>query len=397
MAGTLKSRYRLMQPTRVLLIVAGIAIGDQVGGAELLALQIARLLKSPEFEIGVFSIWKYGSVSEAQWIEILKRENIYLGGMTPLRSGLLRQGNEIMASFWRACNEFNPDVINSHSQRGDPLCILARYLHSSHPLAIRTSHLAQPWREQPLLVTMQRLFYPFWFDREVAISKTIQQNLDRRLTARILRKQCSLIYNGIDEELIKNASFYTNHSPPQDVPLEKPCLVIVGRLTRQKGHEFLLEALQIVIKAHPVHLLIMGRGPLENVLRRKAEILGISPYVHFLGSRANVLQILPHTSALVSSSLWEGLPTVLLEAMALEVPVIATDIPGNRELVANGKTGILVPAKEPQKLAQAILWAITHEAEIRDMAQTARGSIYHYTMQNSASAHAQLYQMMLKH
>ncbi len=91
-----------------------------------------------------------------------------------------------------------------------------------------------------------------------------------------------------------------------------------------------------------VHLLVIGDGPQRQRLERFARQCCVDERVHFLGHRSDVPRLLPHFDALWLASDYEGLPNVIMEAMAASVPVVATDIPGNRDLVASGETGFLV-------------------------------------------------------
>ncbi len=100
----------------------------------------------------------------------------------------------------------------------------------------------------------------------------------------------------------------------------------------QKGHSYFLQAAKRVLMSVPAAFVVVGAGPLESDLRRQADELGIAEAVRFLGSRGDVYDIMLDLDVLVSSSLWEGLPTVILEAMALGVPVVATDVSGSREM-----------------------------------------------------------------
>jgi glycosyltransferase involved in cell wall biosynthesis len=97
----------------------------------------------------------------------------------------------------------------------------------------------------------------------------------------------------------------------------------------------------------------------------------------------------------VSASLWEGFPTVILEAMAAGVPVVATDVSGSHELVRNGETGLLVPAGDPPALAQALEWMLTHAAEARRMALQARQQVQRYTIEQSAASYDTLYRAIV--
>lgn len=122
--------------------------------------------------------------------------------------------------------------------------------------------------------------------------------------------------------------------------------------------------------------------------------LGLDQRVYFLGSRSDVMQIMPHLDMVVSSSLWEGLPTVLLEAMALRVPVVATDVSGSREIVISDETGLLVPPRSPAHLAEAILKVLDHPLEARQMADRAHRVAAQYTIQNAVISYAEIYRQL---
>ncbi len=422
-----------MERIRILFIVAGIAIGDQVGSAEKMALQAARQLDRTVFETRVFSMWGYGSAAEKYWLDTLTREGIVVEGMIPARENAIAQYAPITARFWQCLDEYRPQIVNSHSQRADPLSLIARWLHPVHARAVRTSHLDQPWLERPLMVTVQRLIFPFAFDAEIGISKSIQSRLDGRWVARLLGKKAWLIYNGIDRAVVERSAqtaqnklsegldsiptprlitvgrsaqtaqnklsegldsiptprLITVGRGAQTAPegldsIPTPRLITVGRLSKQKGYSYLLRAMQIAAQQRrqaPPHLLIAGSGPLEQELKQEAAALGAAEYVHFLGSRSDVLDLLPHAQAFVSSSLWEGFPSVILEAMAGGVPVIATDIPGSREMVQSGETGVIAPPANAEALAEAIGWMLDHPREAEVMAKTARARMAKFTLE----------------
>lgn len=123
----------------------------------------------------------------------------------------------------------------------------------------------------------------------------------------------------------------------------------VGRLTDQKGHRYLLEALRRLDR-RDVRVLIAGEGPLRDELERLAGGLPVT----FLGQRDDVPRLLAALDVFVFPSEFEGLPFTLLEAMAAGVPVVASDVDGNRDAVEDEVTGILVPPRDPRALADAI-------------------------------------------
>ena len=136
----------------------------------------------------------------------------------------------------------------------------------------------------------------------------------------------------------------------------QPSLVSVGRLMPQKGYDILLRALALVLTAHPrAHLTLIGEGPDRAALEALAGELGLSGAVTFAGFRTNPYPYLRAGDLFVSSSRYEGLPNVILEALACGTPVVATDCPGaTRELIEDGRTGWLVPSESPVALATGI-------------------------------------------
>ena len=343
-----------MNRLRVMQLVTGVAVGAEVGGAELFGMQLARYLDKTSFDTMVCGLWRYNSPREKEWVARLEGEGVRVRLLAPPTGYLVSDIKCALAQFWREVDAFQPHVINSHAERCDVFNMLAHRLHPVRPRAVRTMHTDQQWQKRPWAGTiLLQIFFPLAFDKEMGISVTTCEVLDGRPLARLLHKRSLLRYNGFDGELL-NKDQHTSH-PVEGLPASGPLIGIVGRLSPQKGHSDLLQAISILRQTRSIHLLIIGSGPLEGELRQKSADLGLQDSVHFLGSRSDVFDILPHLDMMVSSSWWEGFPTVLLEAMALSVPVVATDVSGSRDLVKTGETGILVPPHAPALLAEAIL------------------------------------------
>ncbi|MBF6612571.1 MAG: glycosyltransferase family 4 protein [Chloroflexi bacterium] len=133
-------------------------------------------------------------------------------------------------------------------------------------------------------------------------------------------------------------------------------VVTVGRLTEQKGHSYLLEAIPSIIEPQSLaHFVWIGEGDLEVELRQKAQRLGLSSRISFLGRRFDVAEILASSDIFVLPSLFEGLPLAALEAMYAGLPVVGTHVCGTSEVVRDGVTGRLVKSKESAALASAII------------------------------------------
>lgn len=130
----------------------------------------------------------------------------------------------------------------------------------------------------------------------------------------------------------------------------------VGRLARQKGLVSFLRAAKLVLRDRAdVRFVIIGAGPLGPRLAKLAKTLRISASVLLAGHRADAQDLYAAMDVYAQPSLWEGLPYALLDAMGRGLPVVATDVPGNNDVVRHGQTGLLVPPRRPPALADAIL------------------------------------------
>ena|SRR3989338_3830621 len=145
----------------------------------------------------------------------------------------------------------------------------------------------------------------------------------------------------------------------------------IAGLYKTKGVDILLQAIKILTDHRsPItdHFFIIGSGPEENALRLKIENLKIENSVHLLGYIENASQLLPAFDLFVLPSRKEGAPYTLLEAMAHNVPAVATDVGGISSLIEHKKSGLIVPPENPQALAEAMTYALENPEEMRRMA-----------------------------
>jgi glycosyltransferase involved in cell wall biosynthesis len=146
---------------------------------------------------------------------------------------------------------------------------------------------------------------------------------------------------------------------------------VIARLTEQKGHRFLLQAMTTPALAD-LQLLVVGDGDLRDALKAEAQDLGIAARVHFLGARRDLGDLLAAIDVFVMPSLWEGLPLSMILAMGAAVPVVVTEVAGIPEVVADGKTGWLVPAGNSLALATALVDVFRDRVRTATIAQAAR-------------------------
>jgi glycosyltransferase involved in cell wall biosynthesis len=134
-----------------------------------------------------------------------------------------------------------------------------------------------------------------------------------------------------------------------------PIVIAIGRLVRQKRFDILIEALSNVLTEIDARLIILGDGPDRELLERLVEDLGIPDKVSFEGFQINPYKFLSKAAVFVLSSQREGLPMVILEAIACGIPVVSTDCPsGPREILENGRCGLLVPVNDVNAIANGI-------------------------------------------
>lgn len=173
-------------------------------------------------------------------------------------------------------------------------------------------------------------------------------------------------------------------------------LASVARLERRKGHRYLLEAFGALIAEHkgtPVALIIEGTGPEEEALRRQAEVMELGPAVQFVGHMHNVWNLLAAADAIVLPSIeLEDFPNVVLEAMAMAKPVIASAVGGVEEQVAHGETGLLVAPGDVGALLRALDTIVSDEATRAKMGNAAAARFNEvFTSEAAARRYRDLY------
>jgi glycosyltransferase involved in cell wall biosynthesis len=146
------------------------------------------------------------------------------------------------------------------------------------------------------------------------------------------------------------------------VPAGAPLAGIIARLTEQKAHRHLFDAMAATPGLASLHLLVVGDGELREDLRACVDRLGLSARVHFLGARRDLGDLLEAIDLFVMPSLWEGLPLSMVLAMGAGLPVVASRVAGIPEVVKNGVTGLLVPPGDVSALGSALARLVSDPA-----------------------------------
>ena len=180
-------------------------------------------------------------------------------------------------------------------------------------------------------------------------------------TIGVNQKSVVQVYNGVDQTLFKpGIASLSDIEKPVFLPKKSIVIGTVGRLAAVKDQATLIRAFKCALETSPLgkqgmQLVIAGDGPLRAELEILIDQLGIGEFVWMAGDRDDIPNILRLFDIFVLPSIGEGISNTILEAMATGLPIIATNVGGNPELVENGVNGYLVPCSDPEKLAEAIV------------------------------------------
>lgn len=204
-------------------------------------------------------------------------------------------------------------------------------------------------------------------------------------------KKIIMMGNGIDHRIFTPLKKKTNEK----------YILYTGRLSYRKGLFDLVQSAQHICKKYPdVSFKVTGSGVLIDELRRRTQDLGIDKQFHLLGfvSREQLVSLYQNATVYALPSHYEGLPTVLLEAMACGAPVVATAVSGNVDVITHRENGLLIPPKQPEKLTEALSLLLDDEQLRKKLGEQARKTIEEkYTWDRVSNNYLNLYQSLLTH
>lgn len=318
---------------RVLQFVTTLAFG----GAERLATDISIALQERGAEVTVATDTRFargfGDVLAEAEIPI---EHVTLP-KTRLRS-IIRSTRELA----RIIRRYEPDVLHAHNPAAGTVATIARLLARRRSLAIVTTyHGVRPDRIGLALRVLRGGEFV------IAVGPSAEQQLLASISSRRVVQ-------------IKNAIPLPEHPRSEAVRAEfgadeLPLIVAVGRYVPQKDHLLLVDALaELAAGGRKFRALIVGFGPLEQELEARVRKHGLGEAVTLTGGRADAVELIASADVLAHTAVWEALPLVLLEAMALGVPIVAVAATGVSDLVHDGETGLLVSERSPAVIAAAL-------------------------------------------
>lgn len=336
-------------PPRIWILVLALSIG----GAEQTIVELVNGMDREKFDVTIWTVFGTnplaGDLEDDVQVKTL--------GVAPTRgeeaheiTGVANPAMYLLAplSFLRTVRRENPDVLHSFLFYDNITSRIAGLVSPS------TTVITGERGFHNSLGVFSRILDRITLPLSDVIVSNSRAGADYYAERGVDRSNLRVIPNGRDLERYRDATSDGVRNE-FDVPPGVPLVGTVGRLVERKGHRDLLRAWAGVMEANPdAHLLIVGHGPKRDSFEAVANDLDIEATVHFTGSRSDVPELLDAMDLFVFPSHWEGLPGAILEAMAAGLPIVATRVTGNVELLSDGSTGILVPAHDPIALGTSI-------------------------------------------
>ncbi len=346
------------------------------GGAEMLVRDLAERFAATGHDATVIALSDASRIGNDCGTEAAMMAHIRQAGGHALSLGLQNRNAWIKGA--RALRQIlrtaRPDLIHSHTARALPVIALAR-------------------PQVPVILTHHnsRLSFPptaFHFfnrivDGYVAISEQCEATLRRHS-----RKPIQLIWNAA------NPRFQA--AEPRRLLARNPRILAVGTVSEQKDYPTLVRAARLLAAAlgpqgRTPRIFIAGGGPMLEQLQSLVEATGASEHVELLGVRRDIDILMRQSDLFVNSSLWEGFPISLIEAATSGLPMVATCVAGNREMIVPGVNGELVPPGDAQALASAMAAALSDEMAYAALSAGALETANRFSIERCANAHLALY------
>lgn len=345
------------------------------GGAQVMIARLASHLDLKAVDAEVICI--YGKPQNN------KMEQTILAHGVPIR--FIGKGKGFSAgavkALYEELNRFRPDVVHTHLSAG-VYCALWVLVH--HKKMLHTVH-NMPQHE--LIRTkriIMRLLYRLNCAVPVAISHEIQTMMKEYYH---LKQDAELVYNPVDVKLFSKA---------EKVPHDSFVVLNIGRLSEQKNQRLLIEAFsQLQQRYGNAELYILGDGPFRKELQDMIEQQGLAECVHLEGNVEHVEKYCAKADVFVLSSIYEGLPLVVLEAMAASLPVIATDVGGVKDIVTDN--GILVESGNRDQMVNALITLMENLNLRRDMSIKSYENVQQFDSEKIADQYICLYREYSKH
>ncbi len=298
----------------------------------------------------------------------------------------------------RLFRQERPDIVHTHSSKAGLVGRLAARV-AGVPVVVHTVHgwsfhEGMSLAARAFAVTFERLAARWTWPLVVVTEVDAEIGLASRIGQ---PDQYAVVRSAIDvERLRRSAGSRASARSALGIPQDMPVVGTVTRLCTQKDPEMLLRAARLAVELQPdVRFVVIGDGPLRPRVEQLLDDLDLRGHVTLLGRRSDVETLLPGFDAFVLSSRWEGLPRVVVEAMAVGVPVVSTDVGGIAEVVEDGVSGLLVPAGDHIAMANALLRVLGEPGLGGRLARDAGGRVAEFDIGEMAARLDDLYAGLL--
>lgn len=375
---------------RVLQLIKGLDFGKQSGGSDKFGFELTKALRGEDVQVGLAVLNRFNTDIERECLVELDTLSIpvfFFEGKS-----LLKKINSSLLS--RYCIQNRINIINSHFQVGTLIAIHARTFGYKGNIA-RTAHISKEWGDGPFAWVLRQIFtkilFPLQADLQVGVSQSIVNSINRYLGTKIKNRKPFMIYNGIPNDWFEPV-------PTKTYSMENRKVIgASGLLIERKGYQYLINAIpKILANDLDCELIILGEGRLRPDLERQIQELDLQGRVKLVGRQTNPRFWLEQMDLFVLPSLIEGLPTVIIESMARGVPVVASNIPGNDELILNRETGWLVKARSSDDLAETILKVFADPLLYEKISSNAFSWARELTIDKAAKKYVELYGQVIK-
>jgi len=330
--------YKKSKKKNLMLITHDVAIG----GLQQVIVNICRTIDRNIFNVTVLCLRDFG-----EYLPEIEA----LGIKVVLVSETIKTDYFLFYKIAKILRAYDIDIVHTHNTQpfidGTLAALFARV-----KTIIHTDH-ARSFPDKRRYMFAEWLMAHFAY-KVVGVSDHTTENLANY--EHIPKKKLTTIVNGIDDTKFKVHVDRDKKLIELGLRKNGPIIGLGVRLSKQKGLTYLIQAMPSIIKCFKdISLLIAGKGALLKSLKREVCELGIDNYVFFVGPRIDMHEIIQLLDIYVLPSLWEGLPMVLLEAMASGCPVVATNVGGNASVINNRENGVLVEPGNPNLLASEII------------------------------------------
>jgi glycosyltransferase involved in cell wall biosynthesis len=265
-----------------------------------------------------------------------------------------------------------PDLIHTQLEFSDTLGSLAAKLLGIP--SVSTLHtLETPIRGTSEFLRLQLMWASLRYCCNRIITVSESTRIHHIQIGKLPSKKVITIYNGIDLSGFREIDRMTVNKKRKslNLPIGAPVFITVAVLREMKGIQFMLDAMTLMLKKIPnLYYLIVGEGEYGVMLKKVVESFGLEDHVIFAGQRNDIPDLLAISDIFVLPTLRDALPTVLIEAMAAKIPIIASDVGGVPEIVVNGENGLLVPPANPLLLADACIQLVKDKSRANALAES---------------------------